>query len=77
MAYENHWLPGFKFNVEEWFEGDSYETLAICRTLDHAHAAFAVAIAEKPAGLFMIRNRIRVVKRHPEGDWREPCARLA
>jgi hypothetical protein len=25
--------------------------------------------AEKPAGRFMIRNRIRVVKRHPEGDW--------
>jgi hypothetical protein len=22
-----------------------------------------------PAGRFMIRNRIRVVKRHPEGDW--------
>jgi hypothetical protein len=21
MAYENHWLPGFNFNVEEWFEG--------------------------------------------------------
>jgi hypothetical protein len=18
----NHWLPGFNFNVEEWFEGD-------------------------------------------------------
>jgi hypothetical protein len=29
----------------------------------------AAAIAEKPAGRFMIRNRIRVVKRHPEGDW--------
>jgi hypothetical protein len=31
MAYEDHWLPGFNFNVEEWFEGDRYETLAICR----------------------------------------------
>jgi hypothetical protein len=29
----------------------------------------AEAIAEKPAGRFMIRSRIRVVKRHPEGDW--------
>jgi hypothetical protein len=29
----------------------------------------AAAIAEKPAGRFMIRNPIRVVKRHPEGDW--------
>jgi hypothetical protein len=28
MAYEKHWLPGFNFNVEEWFEGDQYETLA-------------------------------------------------
>jgi hypothetical protein len=43
--------------------------LAICRTLDLAHAAFEVAIAEKPAGMFMIRHRTRVVKRHPEGDW--------
>jgi hypothetical protein len=66
---QDHWLPGFNFNVEEWFEGDRYETLAICRTLDLAHAAFKVAIAEKPAARFMIRNRIRVVKRHPEGDW--------
>jgi len=32
MAYEDHWLPGFNFNVEEWFEVDQYETLAICRT---------------------------------------------
>ena len=31
-------------------------------------AAFAAAVAEKPAGRFMIRSRIRVVKRHPEGD---------
>jgi hypothetical protein len=20
----DHWLPGFNFNVEEWFEGDRY-----------------------------------------------------
>jgi hypothetical protein len=34
MAYENHWLPGFNFNVEEWdASGQTYETLAICRTL--------------------------------------------
>jgi hypothetical protein len=52
-------IPGFNFNVEEWFEGDRYETLAICRTLDLARAAFAVAIAEKPAGRFMIRSRAR------------------
>jgi hypothetical protein len=69
MAYENHWLPGFNFNVEEWFEGDRYETLAICRTLEPARVAFAAAVAEKPGGRFMIRHRIRVVKRHPEGDW--------
>jgi hypothetical protein len=34
-----------------------------------ARAAFAAAIEKKPAGRFMIRNRIRVVKRQPEGDW--------
>jgi hypothetical protein len=66
---KDHWLPGFNFSVEEWFEGDQYETLAICRTLDLTHAAFEVAIKEKPAGRFMIRHRTRVVKRHPEGDW--------
>jgi hypothetical protein len=69
MAYENHWLPGFNFNVEEWFEGDRYETLAICRSLELARAAFKAALAEKPAGRFMIRSRMRVVQRHPKGDW--------
>jgi hypothetical protein len=39
MACENHWLPGFNFNVEEWIEGDRYETLAICRSLHLARAA--------------------------------------
>jgi hypothetical protein len=28
-----------------------------------------VAVAEKPAGRFMIRRCTRVVQRHPEGDW--------
>jgi hypothetical protein len=40
MAYEDHWLPGFNFNVEEWFPGDHYETLALCRSLALARAAF-------------------------------------
>jgi hypothetical protein len=32
MAQEDHWLPGFNFNVEEWdAKGQIYETLAICR----------------------------------------------
>jgi hypothetical protein len=70
MAYENHWLPGFNFNVEEWdAKGQNYETLAICRTLALARAAFEVAITEQPAGWFMIRSRTREVRRHPEGDW--------
>ena len=60
---QDHWLPGFNFNVEEWdTKGGTYETLAICRTLELARAAFKVAIAEKPAGYFMIRQRTRVVK---------------
>jgi len=42
--------------------------VAFCRSLALARAAFAVAIAEEPAGMFMIRQRTRVVKRHPEGD---------
>jgi len=44
MAYENHWLPGFNFNVEEWdAEGLHYETLAICRSLALARTAVAAA----------------------------------
>jgi hypothetical protein len=67
---QDHWLPGFNFNVEEWdASGQSYETLAICRSLEMARAAFKVAIAKKPAGRFMIRSRTRVVQRHPEGVW--------
>ena len=63
MAYENHWLPGLNFNVEEWdARGQTYEALAICRTLALARAAFAAA--EKRAGRFMIRSRARVVQRH-------------
>jgi len=60
---------GFDYNVEEWFEGDRYETLAICRNLAIARAAFKTAIADKPAGKFMIRSRTRVVNRPQEGDW--------
>jgi hypothetical protein len=42
---QDHWLPGFNFNVEEWdAEGRHYETLAICRSLALAHAAFAAAV---------------------------------
>jgi hypothetical protein len=33
---------------------------AICRSLELARAVFAAAIAEKPAGRFMIRHRIHV-----------------
>jgi len=67
---QDHWQPSFNYNVEEWdAEGQHYETLAICRSLALARAAFKEAIAEKPSGRFMIRSRTRVVKRHPEGDW--------
>jgi len=70
MAQEDHWLPGFNFNVEEWdAAGETYETLAICRSLGLARAAFEAAIAEKPAGRFMIRSRTRVVQRYPKSAW--------
>jgi hypothetical protein len=48
MMPQDHWLPGFNFNVEEWLEGDRYKTLAICHTLALARAAFTVAVEEKP-----------------------------
>jgi hypothetical protein len=38
---QDHWLPGFNFNVEEWdAKGQTYETLAICRSLALARAVF-------------------------------------
>jgi hypothetical protein len=66
---KDHWIDGFNFNVEQWDEHDRYETLAICRSMALALAAFNMAIAQNPDRRFMIRNRTRVVKRHPEGDW--------
>ena len=46
---QDHWLPGFNFNVEEWdAKGLTYETLAICRTLGLARAAFAAAVDPQP-----------------------------
>jgi len=35
------------------------ETLAICRTLALARAAFAAAVFEKPTGRFMIRKTLK------------------
>jgi hypothetical protein len=61
---QDHSLPGFNFNVDEWFAGDRYEMLATCRTLAMARAAFEAAIKPKPAGRFMIRGWTGVVKRH-------------
>ena len=54
---QDHWLFGFNYNVEEWDERHHFETLAICRQLAHARAVFKEAVAEKPAGRFMIRSR--------------------
>jgi hypothetical protein len=49
MAQEDHWLPGFNFNVEEWDAKElHYETLAIYRTLALARAVFEFAIEENP-----------------------------
>jgi hypothetical protein len=52
---QDHWLPGFNFNVEEWdAKGAKLRNagnLPLARTsLSLARAAFAAAIAEKPAG---------------------------
>jgi hypothetical protein len=40
----------------------------MCRSFAVARAAFEAAVSEKPAGMFMIRSRTRVVKRRPEDD---------
>jgi hypothetical protein len=57
----DHWIAGFNFNVEEWFQGDRHQTQAICRTLAMARDVFALVIKERPAGRLMIqpaRNRV-------------------
>jgi hypothetical protein len=41
------------------------QSILISRTFAQARSMFAVAIAEKPGGRFMIRSRTRVVQRHP------------
>jgi len=67
---QDHWLPGFNFNVGECdAKGLHYETLAICRSLALARAAFEVAVAESPPAGSRSGKSIPVVKRHPEGDW--------
>jgi hypothetical protein len=54
---QDHWLPGFNFNVERWdAEGLHHETLAICRTLALARAVFAAAVAEKQTSRLMIHS---------------------
>jgi hypothetical protein len=50
-----------------FIEGDSHETLTICRNLAIAPVAFRQAIAEKLFGRFTIRSRTPVVKREPGG----------
>jgi hypothetical protein len=47
---------------EASYKGDQYETLAICRSLELARAAFEVAIAEKPA------RPIHDPQRDPRGE---------
>ena len=43
----DHWLPGFNFNVEEWdAKGQTYETLAICRSLALSESRRREAIFE-------------------------------
>ena len=68
---QDHWLPGFNFNVEEWdAKGLTYETLAICRSRALARAAFAAANrreARRP--IHDPQPHARVVQPHPEGDW--------
>jgi hypothetical protein len=65
----NHWLPGFNFNVEEWdAKGLHYERWRSAARSPSAAPCSSAAVDEKPGGRFTIRQRIRVVKRHPEGD---------
>ena len=64
---QDHWIDGFNFNVEAWDDaGLHFETLAICRSLALARAAFEAAIADNPDRKLTIRMRTHVVKRWPE-----------
>ena len=47
---QDHWLPGFNFNVEEWdAEGLHYETLAICLCMSAAQAVKPPCAASRAA----------------------------
>jgi len=64
MAHENHWLPGFNFNVEEWdATRQTYKTLAIRRTLALARAAFAVVVEEPTSRGYRRTRRSRFCNR--------------
>jgi hypothetical protein len=48
---QDHWLPGFNFNVEEWdAAGQHFNTLASCRQLSSARAVFKKRLPRSPPG---------------------------
>jgi hypothetical protein len=54
---QDHWLPGFNFNVEEWdAKGLHYETLAICGT------------SPRPAPPSQLRRHVHDPAAHPRGE---------
>lgn len=66
---QGHWLPSFNLNLEEWdAEGQTYETLVICRSLELAPRRIRGCDRGEARRRFMIRSRTWVVQRHPQGD---------
>jgi hypothetical protein len=71
------WTEPWPSRSIQWFEcpacgrrcrrGGAAGELAPAADTTSGTPCSAVAVAEKPAGRFMIRNCIRIVKRHPEG----------
>jgi hypothetical protein len=54
---------------QSWILLRELDTYEVDGTRIRQSRATAPAAIASPASWFMIRNHIRVVKRHPEGDW--------
>jgi hypothetical protein len=58
---QDHWLSGFNYNVEEWFE-DLTTAHPRPRRVQGGGRGRAIRLFHDP-------QPHRVVKRYPEGDW--------
>jgi hypothetical protein len=64
----DEWIEGFPFTVEEWHDTGGVCVLAHCLDLALAEAIFEAEIRKNANRRLTIRDRARVVQRHPSAD---------